>query len=224
MEEIKIPNDWEEYFLDLNINDIYQKIKNKSELNDIYPDKNQILNAFNLCKLNNLKVIIIGQDPYHNPGQANGLSFSVNKNIRIPPSLKNIFKELNNDLNINIPEHGDLTNWAKQGILLLNNVLTVYKNEPNNKIHKIWNNITDNLIKNISIKNKNLVFILWGNNAQKKIKYIENIKINNHLILKGGHPSPLNRNIKNNFFGQKFFSKTNQFLIDNEKEIIDWNL
>ena len=222
--EIFVPEAWSEYFVGLEVNEIYNHIVKKANGNQIYPPHKQIFNAFNLFEPKDLKVIIIGQDPYHNPNQANGLSFSVNKDIRIPPSLKNIFKELKDDIGISIPEQGDLTDWAKQGVLLLNNVLTVYRNSPNDDTHKIWMDVTNTLIKRISAKIPNIVFILWGNNAQKNKKYISNVELNNHLILEGGHPSPLNRNIKKNFFGKKFFSNTNKYLIENSKEPIEWEL
>lgn len=224
MEEIKIPEEWNEYFINLDINKTYKLISEKASNYNIYPEKNNILNAFTFFKPSELKVIIIGQDPYHKKGLANGLSFSVNKNNKIPPSLKNIFKELKNDIGTETPTHGELISWAEQGILLLNTVLTVYERQPDNKIHKIWLEITTKIIEKISKSLKNIVFILWGNNAIKLKKYIFNIQLNNHLILEGGHPSPLNRKIKENFFGRKFFSKTNLFLIDNHKDPIDWTI
>ena len=220
---------WNLYFnnlLTINgiiIDDIYQKIQDEAYGKRIFPPKNQILNAFSLFEPEKLRVIIIGQDPYHKEGQGNGFSFSVNKNIAIPPSLRNIFKELNKDLNCELPDNGDLTKWAEQGVLLLNTVLTVYEGMPNDKTHrKIWEPITDRLIERISEKIPNLVFILWGNNAIKKKKVIKNQET--HLILEGGHPSPLNRHLKKNFFNQRFFSKTNQYLIENGKEPIDWQI
>lgn len=222
--EISIPDSWNEYFVGLEVNKVYNDIVEKSNDNEIFPPPEQIFNAFNLFEPNDLKIIIIGQDPYHNPGEANGLSFSVNKDIRIPPSLRNIFKELKDDIGIEMPKHGDLTHWATQGVLLLNNVLTVYRNLPNDNTHKIWMDVTNTLIKRISAKIPNIVFILWGNNAHKKKKYISNIELNNHLILEGGHPSPLNRNVKKNFFGKQFFSITNKYLIENDKKPIDWEL
>jgi uracil-DNA glycosylase len=214
---------WNVYFNNLKIKETYQKIKDESDGKEIFPPINQVLNAFSLFEPDKLKVIIIGQDPYHKIGQANGFSFSIQPDMRIPPSLKNIFKELKADIGCELSKHGDLTSWAEQGVLLLNSALTVYEGEPNSN-RKLWEPITDTLIKRISSKIPNLVFILWGGNAINKKKVITNVELNNHLILEGGHPSPLNRHIKKNFYGQKFFSKTNKYLIENEKEPIEWDL
>tara|TARA_B100001123_G_C15222789_1_gene991970 strand:- start:122 stop:787 length:666 start_codon:yes stop_codon:yes gene_type:complete len=215
---------WNNFFINLPIQDIYQKIKKEAYGKTIYPPENQILNAFNLFEPQKLKVIIIGQDPYHRPGQANGLSFSVNKDINIPRSLKNIFEGLKFDIGCNMPEHGDLTKWAEQGVLLLNSVLTVYEGIPNDKTHKkLWNPITDTLIERLSKKLPNLVFILWGNNAKDKKKFILNPE--NHLILEGCHPSPFNNTIiQDNFYKKRFFSNTNKYLIENNKNPIEWEL
>lgn len=214
---------WNLFFNNLPINDIYLKIQEESYGKKIFPPKELIFNAFNFFEPKNLKVIIIGQDPYHKQNQANGLSFSVNKDMAIPPSLKNIYKELSSDVKCDIPDHGDLTKWCEQGVLLLNNVLTVYEGMPNDKTHKkLWEPITQTLIKRISELLPNLVFILWGNNAKAIKKYISNIE--SHLILEGGHPSPLNRNIQQNFYRKKFFSKANEYLIQNEKEPINWEI
>lgn len=214
---------WNFYFNNLKIEEIHQKIQDEAYGKEIFPPKEQVLNAFSLFEPDNLKVIIIGQDPYHKTGQANGFSFSVNKEINIPPSLKNIFKELKEDIGCELPEHGDLTKWANQGVLLLNSTLTVYEAMPNSH-RKLWEPITDTIIKRISAKIPNLVFILWGQNAINKKKVITNVELNNHLILEGGHPSPLNRHLKKNFYGQKFFSRANKYLIQNEKEPIEWDL
>ena len=193
---------WNFYFNNLKIKEIYQKIQDEAYGKEIFPPKEQVLNAFSLFEPDKLKVIIIGQDPYHKTGQANGFSFSVNKDINIPPSLKNIFKELKEDIGCELPEHGDLTKWAEQGVLLLNSTLTVYEGIPNSH-RKLWEPITNTLIKRISAKIPNLVFILWGKNAINKKKVITNLELNNHLIIEGGHPSPLNR--KNDFIGNNHF-------------------
>ena len=220
---MELNSNWNLFFDNLKIEQTYQKIQDESYGKEIFPPKEQVLNAFSLFKPNKLKVVIIGQDPYHKKGQANGFSFSVNKDINIPPSLKNIFKELKEDIGCELPEHGDLTKWAEQGVLLLNSTLTVYDGMPNSH-RKLWEPITDTLIKRISAKIPNLVFILWGKNAINKKKVITNLELNNHLIIEGGHPSPLNRHLRKNFYGQKFFSKANKYLIENEKEPIEWNL
>lgn len=182
-----------------------------------FPPKELILNA--LTNLNNTKVIIIGQDPYHNYNQAHGLAFST-LDTTIPPSLKNIFKELHTDLNITIPTHGNLTQWHTQGVLLLNTILTVRKNQPNSHKNKGWEQFTNNIISELNTSKENLVFLLWGTQAHKVEKLINKEK---HLILKSGHPSPLSAN-QGKWFNNKHFSKTNQYLIDNNIEPIDWNI
>ena len=182
-----------------------------------YPPKDLILHALN--NIENTKVIIIGQDPYHGHNQAHGLAFST-LDTNIPPSLKNIFKELNNDLNIEIPNHGNLTKWQEQGVLLLNTILTVRKHQPNSHKNKGWEQFTNNIISELSNNKENLVFILWGSQAHKTEKLIDT---NKHLILKSGHPSPLSAN-QGKWFNNKHFSKTNQYLIENNITPIDWTL
>jgi uracil-DNA glycosylase len=182
-----------------------------------FPPKHLILHS--LTNLQNTKVVIIGQDPYHGHNQAHGLAFST-LDTTIPPSLKNIFKELKNDLNIPIPNHGNLTHWHNQGVLLLNTILTVRKHQPNSHKNKGWEQFTNNIISELSNNKNNLVFILWGSQAHKTEKLIDCTK---HLILKSGHPSPLSANA-GKWFNNKHFSKTNQYLIDNMITPIDWNL
>jgi uracil-DNA glycosylase len=182
-----------------------------------FPPKHLILQSLN--NLNKTKVVIIGQDPYHGHNQAHGLAFSTLDNT-IPPSLKNIFKELQNDLNIDIPSHGNLTHWHNQGVLLLNTILTVRKHQPNSHKNKGWENYTNNIISELNNNKNNLVFILWGSQAHKTEKLIDSTK---HLILKSGHPSPLSANA-GKWFNNKHFSKTNQYLIENNITPIDWNL
>jgi len=182
-----------------------------------FPPKNLILHS--LTNLNMTKVVIIGQDPYHGENQAHGLAFST-LDTTIPPSLKNIFKELNTDLNIPIPTHGNLTHWHNQGVLLLNTILTVRKHQPNSHKNKGWEQFTNNIISELNNNKNNLVFILWGAQAHKTEKLIDNTK---HLILKSGHPSPLSAN-QGKWFNNKHFSKTNQYLIDNMITPIDWTL
>ncbi|OJV66433.1 MAG: uracil-DNA glycosylase [Clostridiales bacterium 38-18] len=185
----------------------------------IYPDKNDIFNAFQYTSFKNLKVVLLGQDPYHGPGQAHGLSFSVKPEVPAPPSLVNIFKELHDDLGLEIPKHGYLKHWAEQGVLLLNTVLTVRAGEANSHRGKGWEKFTDEVIRIINERNDPVVFWLWGKPAQSKAALITNP---NHLILKAPHPSPLS--VYRGFWGSKPFSKTNAFLIENRKAPIDWTL
>ncbi len=184
-----------------------------------YPPKELIFNAFEFCDFANLKVVIIGQDPYHGEGEANGLSFSVNDGVKIPPSLRNIFREINTDFDsIFEPSSGNLNRWAKQGVLLLNNSLTVRKDLPNSHKHLDWSNFTDAVIDLISKEKQAVVFLLWGNFAQNKGSKIDKLK---HLILKSGHPSPMSAN-QGKWFGNKHFSKTNDYLKSNGLKIINW--
>jgi len=186
---------------------------------EIFPSEDKIFLAFKLIQLEGVKVVILGQDPYHNIGQANGLSFSVPVGYRIPPSLKNIIKELKEDVNIKDPFHGNLECWAKQGILLLNSILTVQANEPasHNKIG--WQIFTDSVISAISSNLNNVVFMFWGNYAIQKSKLVDKEK---HLILEAAHPSPFSAH--RGFLGCKHFSQANNYLLKNGKEIINWNI
>jgi len=192
-------------------------IKNEYSTKVIFPPPKLIFNAFNLTPANKVKVIIIGQDPYHGEGQAHGLSFSVPTGIKIPPSLMNIYKELNTDVNKSIPNNGLLEDWASQGVLLLNSVLTVESGKANSHKNIGWEKFTESVISLISKKKESLVFLLWGNYAHKKEDFIES---NNHLILKSVHPSPLSA--YNGFFGSKHFSKANNFLKKNNIKEIVW--
>ena len=185
----------------------------------IFPPTELTFSALNKKCLEEVKVVILGQDPYHNYGQANGLSFSVANGMKIPPSLKNIFKELQSDLGCSIPTSGNLEHWAEQGILLLNATLSVRAHEPSSHQKKGWEIFTDTIIELISQKCENIVFILWGNFAQKKLTLINEEK---HCIIKSTHPSPFSA--RNGFFGSKPFSKTNEYLTSVDKETIDWNL
>ncbi len=185
----------------------------------IYPPGSKIFNALNLTPFNSVKVIILGQDPYHGRNQANGLSFSVEIGNKIPPSLQNIFKELNSDLNILPSQHGDLSNWAKQGVLLLNTILTVESSKPSSHSDKGWEIFTDKILHSLSSLKENLIFILWGKKAQEKIPLIDESK---HKILKSSHPSPYSAN--NGFFGSQPFSKTNFFLESKNIDKINWKL
>ncbi len=185
----------------------------------VYPDMYDIFNSLKLTSYSNVKAVIIGQDPYHGRGQAHGLSFSVKKGVDIPPSLMNIYKELHNDLGCNIPKNGFLEKWAKQGVLLLNNVLTVRENQPNSHKGCGWEEFTDQVIRMLNGRDKPIVFILWGANAKAKEKLITAPQ---HLILKAAHPSPLSA--YNGFWDCKHFSKTNQFLQMTGQTPIDWQI
>ena len=200
-------NEMESKFLKLN-----------TENMAIFPPIPSIFKALALVHFNEVKVLILGQDPYHGVGQANGLSFSVNKEIMIPPSLKNIFFELENDLNIPISQHGDLTSWAQQKILLLNSVLTVEQGKPNSHQKLGWDKLTNKIISRLSQRG-NMIFVLWGNSAQKKLYLIDDKK---NKILSAPHPSPLSA--YRGFFGCKHFSEINKILIENGSSEINWKL
>lgn len=219
---VNIGNDWDDVLKDDFSGENYAKIREflKSEYSahTIYPSMYDIFNAFKLTPFSKVKVVILGQDPYHGEGQAMGLSFSVPKNKELPPSLKNIYKELKDDLGVNPPDSGDLTAWAKQGVLLLNTVLTVRAGMANSHAGKGWEILTDDVIKKISGGRKNVVFILWGNNARSQKSLIDKSK---HLILESAHPSPLSA--YNGFFNSKPFSKTNTYLSARGIEPIDWS-
>lgn len=209
----------EEEFKMPYIEDLKVFLKNERAINTIYPKQTEVFNALKLTPFEKVKVVILGQDPYHGPNQAHGLSFSVNKGIKPPPSLINIFKELKSEnIGFEIPTHGDLTNWAEQGVLLLNATLTVRAGIPGSHQKKGWEKLTDAIIKLISDKKENCVFLLWGNYAKTKIPLINPEK---HLILTAAHPSPLAGGA---FFGCKHFSKTNQYLLSKNIKAIDWNL
>lgn len=183
----------------------------------IYPPAKLIFNAFDHCPFNNVKVVIIGQDPYHGPGQANGLCFSVNKGIPFPPSLMNIFKEVNNDTGAPVPQDGDLTRWSDQGVLLLNATLTVRATSAGSHQKRGWEEFTDAVIRILSQKRNNIVFILWGSYAQKKGAVIDRSR---HLVLSSPHPSPLSA--YQGFFGNHHFSKANEYLKSKGEEPIVW--
>ena len=208
-EEIQKP-----YFIELE-----ELVDLEYQNHSCYPPKELIFAAFDSCSFSNTKVVIIGQDPYHGKGEANGLCFSVNDGVKIPPSLRNIYRELVDDLgSIFIPNSGNLTSWANQGVLLLNAGLTVREDIPNSHKHLKWNLFTDAVIQKLSDKKEGLVFLLWGNFAQKK-----GVKINRekHLVLESGHPSPLSAN-QGKWFGNKHFSKTNAYLESKGLEPIQW--
>ena len=218
---IKIDNDWQDFFEKETKKDYYLKLrtflKNEYSNYTIYPPMGEIFNAFKITPLSKVKVVILGQDPYYNQGQAMGLSFSVKDGIKPPPSLVNIYREISNDLNqeINISS-GNLTRWAEQGVFLLNTTLTVRDGEPLSHKGHGWEIFTDNVIRALNENDNPKVFLLWGNNAKAKKNLITN---KNHLILEAGHPSPLSVRY---FYGCKHFSKTNDFLIKNGLKPIKW--
>tara|TARA_B110000211_G_C13826190_1_gene441477 strand:+ start:36 stop:701 length:666 start_codon:yes stop_codon:yes gene_type:complete len=193
-------------------------VKSEYDSHACYPVENEIYSAFNHCSFDDVKVVIIGQDPYHGEGQANGLCFSVNDGISHPPSLINIFKEIATDLGKEVPDSGNLERWAKQGVLLLNATLTVEAHQAGSHQKKGWEKFTDAIIKEISDKKENIVFLLWGGYAKKKGSKIDTKK---HEVLATGHPSPLSAN-RGYWFGNKHFSKTNEFLKDLKLEEINW--
>ena len=195
-------------------------LQEKQQNKVIYPPSSLIFNALNTTPLNQVKVVIIGQDPYHGPNQAHGLSFSVQRGVALPPSLRNIFHELHTDLGVPIPRHGDLTHWAEQGVLLLNSVLTVEAGQPTSHQKQGWEDFTDHVIDVLNQQREHIVFILWGAYAQRKGQRIDP---NKHLILKAAHPSPLAAN-RGGFFGCKVFSKSNNYLKQNGIKPIDWQL
>lgn len=219
--EVKIAESWKTLLMDEFEKPYFHQLVRfvKSEYNNykVYPPGKLIFNAFEQCSFDNLKVVILGQDPYHGDGQANGLCFSVNPGVRKPPSLVNIFKEIKADIGTDIPESGDLERWAKQGVLLLNATLTVRANQAGSHQNKGWEIFTDAVIKQISDKKSGIVFLLWGAYAQKKGDIINK---NKHYVLQSAHPSPFAAH--RGFFGNRHFSKTNKFLVENSKTPIKW--
>lgn len=220
---VRLNNDWDEILKEEFSSDYYLKLREflKSEYSskNIFPPMNDIFSAFKASSFENTKVVIIGQDPYHGFGQAHGLCFSVKKGVMPPPSLKNIYKEINSDLGLPIPNHGELTRWANQGVLMLNSVLTVREGMPTSHKDKGWETFTDNVIKKINEKQTPVVFLLWGAYAQRKGQLITNPL---HYKLCAAHPSPLSA--YNGFFGCKHFSKTNEILKTHGLEPIDWQV
>lgn len=215
-----IENDWWELLEEEFEKPYYKKLReiliNEYRHKTVYPDMYSIYRALNLTSYKYTKVLILGQDPYHGVGQANGLAFSVNKGIILPPSLKNIYKELESDIGVK-KYSGDLTSWAKEGVLLLNTSLTVRQGEANSHKNLGWSNLTDKIIQLLNIKEEPVVYILWGNDARNKKVFLNNP---NHLILESVHPSPLSAS--RGFFGSKPFSKTNSFLVSRGLEPIKW--
>ena len=218
---VKIAESWkphlQEEFEEDYFKDLIAFVKEDIQKYTIYPPGKLIFNAFEKCSFNDVKVVILGQDPYHGKGQANGLAFSVNDGVRIPPSLINIFKEIHADLGKPIPSGGNLERWAEQGVLLLNSMLTVRAEMAGSHQKKGWEQFTDAVIQKISDSKENVVFLLWGAYAQKKGRVIDQSK---HLVLESAHPSPLSAH--RGFLGNQHFSKANQYLAKMGKEAIDW--
>jgi len=219
-------NDWSDFFKTEQAKEYYVKLYNflENSLTEIFPPYNKIFHAFDLTSINNTKIVILGQDPYHTPNLANGLAFSVQQQEKIPPSLKNIFKELGDDIGINPPTDGNLEPWANQGVLLISSVLTVEKSKPRSHKNIGWEIFTDAAIDYLikSKQNKPLVFMLWGNDAAKKAKPIKELGSNPlHLVLYAAHPSPL---AQGKFFGCKHFSQANNFLIKHSEKPINWQI
>lgn len=220
---IKFFNEWDDIlsplFSDEKYLEIREFLKREYSSREIYPDMRDIFSCFKKTPYKNVKAVILGQDPYHEPRQAMGMSFSVPEGVPLPPSLKNIFKELYSDLGITPPESGDLTKWAERGVLLLNTVLTVRRGAANSHKDCGWQWFTDEVIKILGKKESPVAFILWGSNARAKKQFIDRKK---HLIVESAHPSPLSA--YNGFFGSRPFSKTNDFLLSNGISPIDWDL
>lgn len=217
-----IGNDWDEKLKVIwdspGFNNFYNSVLKLYDTKVIFPPKECIFNALKYTSFENVKVVIVGQDPYHGVGEAHGLSFSVQDNVKVPPSLQNIYKELYDDLGVPIKKTGNLTGWAKQGVLLLNSVLTVEKDKASSHKGLGWELFTDYVIKVLNLKETPVVFILWGNFARSKKVLITNP---NHYIIESPHPSPFSA--YNGFFGSKPFSKTNKFLLKNKLTPIDWS-
>lgn len=220
---LQIDNSWHEvlnsYFSSKDFTKTITLLKHEMKVNIVYPKIENVLKAYNSTPFDKVKVVLLGQDCYHGEKQAHGLAFSVQKWVKIPPSLQNIFKELQTDLGLDIPSQGNLQSWANQGVLLLNSFLTVKKGEPLSHSHIGWQILTDLTISEISKQKKGVVFLLWGNHAQEKEKLIDKKK---HHILKTTHPSPFSAN--KGFLGCKHFSKTNELLIKHGLEPIDWQI
>lgn len=220
---VNLENSWDKVLEGEFDKEYYQKLRqfliSEYRSRAVYPDMYSIFNALKYTAYEDVKAVILGQDPYHQPGQAHGLCFSVQKGVQIPPSLVNIYKELESDLGIKPPSHGYLESWAKNGVLLLNTVLTVRDSQANSHKGKGWEIFTDRVIELLNEREKPMVFILWGNNAKTKEKLITNP---NHLIIKSAHPSPLSAHY--GFWGGKYFSRTNEFLVSTGQEPIDWRI
>lgn len=219
--EIRINESWKEFLADQweqpYFSQLTDFVRNSYSTGRVYPPGSKIFAAFDTTPVDDVKVVILGQDPYHGPGQANGLCFSVNEGVPLPPSLKNIFKEIENDTGIKVLPSGDLSRWARQGVLLLNSILTVEEAQPGSHQGKGWETFTDSVIKALSDRCDNLVFMLWGNYAIRKGAVIDT---NRHLVIKSAHPSPLSAS--RGFFGSHQFTLANHYLATHGKKPIDW--
>lgn len=220
---VTLGNEWDGFLREEFTKDYYIKLhaflREEYRNGTVYPDMHDIFNSLRYTPYDRVKAVILGQDPYHGPGQAHGLCFSVKEGVALPPSLVNIFKEMRSDLGLNPPQNGELTRWAKNGVLLMNTVLTVRGGQANSHKGKGWEIFTDRVISLLNRREKPVVFLLWGANARSKTALITNPQ---HLILEAAHPSPLSA--FNGFFGCRHFSKTNEFLWENGLEQIDWSL
>ena len=219
--DVQIEESWKQVLQEEFEKDYFKRltdfVRNEYRQGTVYPPGKLIFNAFNLCPFDKVKVVIIGQDPYHGPGQAHGLCFSVNDGVKFPPSLQNIFKEIHDDLGTPIPTTGNLTRWANQGVLMLNATLTVRAHQAGSHQRQGWEEFTDAAIRLLAERREHLVFILWGSYAQKKGAFIDR---NRHLVLTSAHPSPLSA--YNGFFGNHHFSRTNDYLLTNGETPIEW--
>lgn len=220
---VHIGNDWDELLKEEFTKEYYQKLRiflaREYKTQTVYPDMYDIFNALKYTPYEQVKVVILGQDPYHGPNQAHGLCFSVKKGITPPPSLINVFQELHDDIGCTIPSHGELTKWAKQGVLLLNTVLTVRRGCPNSHQGKGWEILTDEIIRKLNARKTPMVFMLWGKNAKEKARLINNPA---HLVLMSSHPSPYS--VHYGFSGCRHFSKANAFLLQHQLTPIDWQI
>lgn len=219
---VRIEDSWrkvlDEEFKEPYFNDLSAFVREEYLKGLVYPNPKDVFRAFDLCPFDKVRVVILGQDPYHGVGQANGLSFAVHEGVRIPPSLQNIFKEIQSDIGVTPLMNGDLSRWAKQGVLLLNATLTVRASSPGSHQNKGWEEFTDAVIRKLSDEKENLVFILWGNYAKQKGAVINRSK---HFVIESPHPSPFSAN--NGFFGSKPFSKANEYLREHGEREVDWS-
>ena len=221
--EVRIDNSWQQVlqteFDKPYFEELVGFVRNEYKVGTVYPPARLIFNAFDSCPFDNVRVVIIGQDPYHGVGQAHGLSFSVNDGVPLPPSLVNIYRDISDDLHITPYDSGNLVRWAKQGVMLLNATLTVRASSPGSHQNRGWEQFTDAVIRTVSEQRTNVVFLLWGNYARQKGAKIDRTK---HLVLESGHPSPMSAN-KGYWFGNKHFSQTNSYLISKGLQPIDWH-
>lgn len=221
IDDIKIEKSWKEVLGDVftspSFHTLSEKIRQYYTTDTVYPHPRDVFRAFDLCPFDRVRVVVLGQDPYHGAGQANGLSFAVRSGVKLPPSLQNIFKEIRSDLGIDPLLDGDLSRWARQGVLLLNSTLTVFAGRPASHAGLGWEEFTDAVITKLSLQREHIVFILWGNYARAKGAHIDRTK---HLVIESPHPSPFSAH--NGFFGSKPFSQTNKYLHEHRLSEIDW--